>query len=138
MSRNRTLAPPELARASSTLTRQNTPASKVYDSVVTWCTNNTDMDPYIDMEFTSPVLITTMISSGSTIIQTSFNGLIRLGVYYVTNFTLEHSPPDNSSVLSYYRPIDESAEIGRKLVSEMSKINKFYNLPCLSCYYFKL
>ena len=65
------------------------------------------------MQFTSPVLITMMISSGSVIGQ---------GRYYITNFTLEYSPPNNSSVLSYYLSTDDSAEMESEKVSEILEI----------------
>ena len=86
----------------------------MYDSVTTWCTHSRDPDPYIDMEFTSPVLITMMISSGSVLSQRQ---------YYVTNFTLEYSPPNNSSVLDYYLSTDGSAETGSVMVSEIFEIS---------------
>ena len=112
LTRNRTLAPPELAQASTFLIA-SLPPSKVYDSVLTWCTTNQDADPYIEMQFTSPVLVTMMISSGSIIGQR---------IYYVTNFTLEYSPPNNSSVLDYYQCTDDSAETGSEKVSEIFNI----------------
>ena len=86
-------------------------ATNVYSSgTATWCTNNNDPDPYIDLLFTSPVLITMMLTRGSTgFTQDRLSLQCSIRQYYVTNFTLEYSPPDNSSVLNYYTSIDESA-----------------------------
>ena len=59
----------------------------------TWCTTGSDPDPYVDLELTSPVLITKILLSGRN---------NSLGSYFVTNFTLQYSPPNNTTVLSYY------------------------------------
>ena len=59
----------------------------------TWCTSDRDPDPYIDLELTSPVLITKILLSGRN---------NSLGSYFVTNFTLEYSPANDTTVLSYY------------------------------------
>lgn len=59
----------------------------------TWCTFDTDADPYVDLELASPVLITKILLSGRN---------NSLGSYFVTNFTLEYSPPNNTTVLIYY------------------------------------
>lgn len=112
LTHNRTLAPRRLVQASDFLTTL-TRASRVYDSGITWCTYDRDVDPYVDMEFTSPVLITMMISSGSVFNQNR---------YYVTNFTLEYSPPNNSSMLNYYLSADDSVENGSVKVSEIFEI----------------
>ena len=76
------------------------PATDVYNfgyerssSIDTWCTFTSDPDPYVDMTLTSPVLITQILSSGRTSVSSSF---------YVTNFTLEYSPPNDISILNHY------------------------------------
>ena len=62
------------------------------------------MDPYIDMQFTSPILITMIASTGTVLVRPG--GLQR---YYVTNFTLEYSPAENSSTLNFYTSTRDSA-----------------------------
>lgn len=106
VSNNRTLAPLELVQASNSLDRIQASATRIYDSILTWCTDNDDPDPYIDLQFTSPILISMMMSTG-TILPDGRRP--RLGVYYITTFTLEYSPPDSSSMLKYYTSTDESA-----------------------------
>jgi hypothetical protein len=90
-------------------------ATNVYSpspDTATWCTNNRDPDPYIDLQFTSPLLISKMLTRGYT-------PTCSLRQYHVTNFTLEYSPPDNSSVLNYYTSTDESGTSSEsKMVSE--------------------
>ena len=69
----------------------------------TWCTLDfLAPDPFIEMELTSPVLITQILFSGRS---------DRSGSYYVTNLTLEYSPPDNATVLSYYTTETESIKV---------------------------
>ena len=104
LSNNRTLAPLELVQASSSIEAS---ATRIYDSIFTWCTTDSDPDPYIDLQFTSPILISMMISTGTILINQILR--LRLEVYYITNFTLEYSPPDSSSMLKYYTSTDESA-----------------------------
>ena len=58
-----------------------------------WCTTDSDPDPYVELELTSPVLITKILLSGRN---------NSLGSYFVTNFTIEYSPPNNTTALSYY------------------------------------
>ena len=106
---NRTLAPVELVQASHDLDGRE--AKRIYDYFETWCTDSDDSDPYIDMEFTEPILITMMISSG-----TILNSMSRLRMFYVTNFTLEYSPLGNSSFLTYYTSTAESED---PMVSEI-------------------
>ena len=104
---DRTLAPPEMVQASRSLESIGAMAANVYSSgTATWCTDNNDPDPYVDLQFTSPVLITMMLTRGSTGLLSSC--LFSRSRYYVTNFTLEYSPLDNSSELNYYISIDES------------------------------
>ncbi len=109
LSNNRTLAPLDMIQASNSLEDIITAdATDVYSSgTTTWCTDNRDNDPYIDLQFTSPVLISRMLTRGYTRLRVIITCSIRR--YYVTNFTLEYSPPDNSSVLNYYTSTDESA-----------------------------
>ena len=95
LSCNTTLAPPELVQASSSLPYM--PPSEVYNTLSTWCANDSDFNPYIDMQFTSPVLLTTIITSGTILVNQD-----ELEIYYVTNFTLEYSPPENTSLLNFY------------------------------------
>ena len=54
------------------------------------------------MEFTEPLLISMMLTTGSTIVGT------KVGIYYVTNFTLEYSSPNNASNLNYYTESEET------------------------------
>lgn len=96
LSKNKTLAPLELVKASSS--RQANPPANVYDSVSTWCTTDDDSDPFIDLQFTSPVLVTMMATTGTN----RARGINLLGTYYITNFTLEYSSVVNSSLTSFY------------------------------------
>ena len=99
LSNNRTLAPPEMVQASNSLVGGD--ATDVYGSGTSlWCTDNNDPDPYIDLQFISPVLISRMLTRGFTRLRIFTSCSIRR--YYVTNFTLEYSPLDNSSLLRYY------------------------------------
>ena len=59
----------------------------------TWCTTNASLNPYVEMELTSPVLITHILTSGRATPTDSF---------FVTNFTLEYSLPNDPTNLSYY------------------------------------
>lgn len=96
---NRTLAPPE--RVTSSYYTLSYPARLAYnfgygegEYIGTWCsTRASDPDPYVEMELTSPVLITQILFSGRT---------STLGTFHATNLTLEYSPPDNKTVLNYY------------------------------------
>ena len=112
LSNNRALAPLDMIQASNSLEGGFediivADATDVYSSgTSTWCTDNRDPDPYIDLQFTSPVLISRMLTRGFTRLRIAVTCSIRR--YYVTNFTLEYSPPGNSSVLNYYTSTDES------------------------------
>ena len=95
---NRTLAP--LGKVTSSYSGSSYPATNIYnfgygegDYFDTWCTVDYCGDPYIMMELTLPVLITQILFSGRS---------IPSGSFYVTNLTLEYSPPDNKTILSYY------------------------------------
>ena len=60
----------------------------------TWCTTRaSDNDRYVEMELTSPVLITQILFSGTT---------STLGLFHATNLTLEYSPLDNETIFNYY------------------------------------
>ena len=112
LSNNRTLAPLDMVQTSESL--EGGEAENVYSSgTSTWCTDDRDPDPYIDLQFTSPVLISRMLTRGYTWLSPGCS-LLR---YYVTNFTLEHSPPDNSSVLNDYTSVDSAATPDNKIVS---------------------
>ena len=124
LSNNRTLAPLNMVQASNSLERGRdiitADATDVYSSgTSTWCTDNGDPDPYIDLQFTSPVLISKMLTRGYTRLRIA--GLLcSIRLYYVTEFTLEYSPPDNSSVLNYYTSTDESGTPSEdKMVSRL-------------------
>ena len=99
LSLNRTLAPLDMVTSSDDASGY--PATNIYnfahadsdDYFRTWCTTDFDPDPFIKMELTSPVLITQILFSGR------FNPF---GSFHVTNLTLEYSPPDNATILSYY------------------------------------
>jgi hypothetical protein len=108
LSNNRSLAPLDMVQASNSLESIGADATNVYSSgTSTWCTSNRDPDPYIDLQFTSPVLISRMLTRGFTRLR--IVGLTcSIRQYHVTNFTLEYSPPDNSSVLNYYTSTNES------------------------------
>ena len=100
LSQNRTLAPFELIQVSKELPGP-IEATKVYNfgenaRIDTWCTDNNDPDPHVELGFTSPVLITAMISGGR-IGLTIFNSSLSLGTFYVTNFTLEYSYSTNTN-----------------------------------------
>ena len=107
LSRNRTLAPLSMVTVSNDdiIGRSDT-AHDIYNfgydgvSIYTWCTDTNDVDPYVEMGFSSPVLITAMLSSGRISHSTITNSL---GMFYVSNFTLEYSPLNNSSLLAFYR-----------------------------------
>ena len=80
-------------------------AAKVYNfgvrdddvTIDTWCTDNDDPDPYVELGFTSSVLITAMISGGRIGFTTVS---LSLGTFYVTNFTLEYSHSANTNYSS--------------------------------------
>lgn len=96
LSLNRTLAPLGMVRVSDDVSGGRVTDIYNFGSVRyidTWCTTDRDPDPYVDIELTSPVLITTILLSGKN---------SSIGSYFVTNFTLEYSPPNNKTVLSYY------------------------------------
>ena len=113
LSNNRTLAPLDMVQASKSLDNIGASATRIYSSGATWCTDNNDPNPYIDLQFTSPVLISMMLSRGSigTRLNTGIIPSCSLRMFHVTNFTLEYSTPDNLSVLNYYNIIPESAAI---------------------------
>ena len=112
MSRNSSLAPPELVEASGYVA--SAPPKNVYNSVLTWCTRNDDPDPFIDLQFTSPMLLTMMATTGTN----SVNPSNRLGTYYVTNFTLEYSSPQNSSLMEFYPSTSGTEDLDEKKVRE--------------------
>ena len=94
------------------------PATDVYNfgyegsgGIDTWCTSTSDPDSYVDMALRSPVLITQILSSGSSSGSSS---------YYVTNFTLEYSPPNNITVLNHYTT--ETGDIKVKLLSILTSL----------------
>ena len=99
LSLKRTLAP--LGRVTSSNDASGYPATDVYnfgygegEYIDTWCTfREIDPDPYIELELTSPVLITQILFSGTT--------NILFGPLHATNLTLEYSPPD-ITILKYY------------------------------------
>jgi hypothetical protein len=100
-----------MVQASNSLEGIGADATNIYSSgTSTWCTDNTDSEPYIDLQFTSPVLISKMLTRGFTWLTPPIlsSPVCLLRRYYVTNFTLEYSPPDNSSILNYYTSTDES------------------------------
>ena len=108
LSNNRTLAPLDMVQASNSL--EGGEAENVYSSgTSTWCTSSRDPNPYIDLQFTSPVLISRMLTRGFTRLRIG-SGTTTFSIkrYYVTNFTLEYSSLDNSSILNYYTTTDES------------------------------
>lgn len=95
---NRTLAPLERVTASNSAFGY--PATDVYnfgygegEYIETWCTTESDSDPHIKMELTSPVLITQILFSGRT---------GTAGPFYATNLTLEYSPLDNNTIFHFY------------------------------------
>ena len=87
---NRTLAPLDMVTASDDTSNFGYEDGRFFK---TWCTTDFDPDPFIEMELTSPVLITQILFSGSSTLS---------GSYHVTNLTLEYSPSNSSTVLSYY------------------------------------
>ena len=99
LSLNRTLAP--LGGVASSYESTFYPATNIYhfgygegEYIDTWCSiAESDPDPYIEMELTSPVLITQILFSGRT---------STLGIFHATNLTLEYSLPGNKTVLNYY------------------------------------
>ena len=96
---NRALAP--LGRVTSSNDAFGFPATDIYnfgfgedEYIDTWCTTRaSDPDPYVELELTSPVLITQILFSGRT---------STFGPFHATNLTLEYSPPDNNTILNYY------------------------------------
>ena len=95
---NRTLAP--LVRVTASDYAFGYPATDVYnfgygegEYIDTWCTTESDGDPHIEMELTSPVLITQILFSGRT---------GTAGLFYATNLTLEYSPIGNNTTLHFY------------------------------------
>lgn len=130
LSNNRTLAPPEMVQASNSLEGGGdiivADATDVYGSgTSSWCTDNNDPDPYIDLQFTSPVLISRMLTRGFTRLRIVISCSIRR--YYVTNFTLEYSPLDNSSALRYYT-INQSANSSENKMVRDKKAHHNSNL----------
>ena len=102
ISQNRSLAPLSLVEASGQVS--SGPKEYVYNFAYagseesTWCLFETNPERYIVLGFTSPVLITALLSSGRS---------SALYVYYVTNFTLEYAlTPGDSANFMYY--LDES------------------------------
>ena len=99
LSLNRTLAP--LGRVTSSNYAFGYPTTDIYnfgygedEYIDTWCTTRaSDPDPYVELELTSPVLITQILFSGRT---------STFGPLHATNLTLEYSPPDNITILNYY------------------------------------
>ena len=96
---NRTLA--SLGRVTPSNDAFGYPATNIYnfgygedEYIDTWCTTRaSDPDPYVELELTSPVLITQILFSGRT---------STFGPLHATNLTLEYSPPDNITILKYY------------------------------------
>lgn len=123
LSLNRTLAP--LGGVTSSDDAFGYPATYIYhfgygedEYIDTWCTTaESDPNPYIEMELTSPVLITQILFSGRT---------STLGIFHATNLTLEYSPPGNKTVLNYY-----TTESGDIKVRSTTRTH-FYTLaiPC--------
>lgn len=62
------------------------------DETRTWCTWSTDLDRYIIINFSTPVLITSIISSGTTEERTG-----GFQTFHVTNFTLEYLTIENNT-----------------------------------------
>ena len=97
---NRTLAP--LGGVTSSNDASGYPATDIYnfgygegEYIDTWCTTRArDPNPYIELDLTSPVLITQILFSGTT--------NILYGPLHATNLTLEYSPPDNITIFNYY------------------------------------
>ena len=58
-----------------------------------WCTNNNAINPYILLNFTSPVVITGLVSGG-------YNTSSRIS--YVTKFTIEYSTPLHPDNFTFY------------------------------------
>ena len=107
LSQNRTLAPLSMVEVSDDISVGR--ATNVYnfgydgDSIDTWCTDNNDLDLRLELGFTSPILITTMISSGT---------IIGSRMFYVTNFTLEYSL-SNTSNYTYYTDENNNRKVNK-------------------------
>ncbi len=99
LSLNRTLAP--LRRVTPSDNSSGYPATNIYNFGYsegrffdTWCAVDFRGDPFIVLELTQPVLITQILFSGRSERSVRF--------FYVTNLTLEYSPPGNKNILNYY------------------------------------
>ena len=96
---NKTLAPLGMISASHATTAY--PVTDLYNFgyyrdgfFKTWCTTDFNSPtPFAEMELTSPVLITQILTSGRS---------TPTDTYFVTNFTLEYSLPNDPTNLSYY------------------------------------
>lgn len=97
LSQNRTLAPLAMIDASSdSVTSKSNVYNFGYDgsSIITWCTWSSDTNIHVELGFTSTILITSVISSGRISHSTLTDSL---GMFYVSNFTLEHSLSSSAS-----------------------------------------
>lgn len=109
ISRDPSITPPGLITASNSLTSPNSPPANVLnfgyngDDFRTWCTDTNDPNPYIVIRFSSPVVITSFISCGTTDFAFSV-----LDHFHVTNFTLEYQL--NNSQYEFYKTEDDLAD----------------------------
>ena len=120
LSLNRTLAPLQMVLASDdTISYAET---DIYNFgfnngyLETWCTTDNDPNPYIEMGLTSPVLITQILSSGRTTPTES---------YYVTNFTIEYSPLNDTAAFNYYTTESGSIQVSAHIKSLLSLVCMF-------------
>ena len=94
LSIDRTIAPFDLVSVSNNVSEPpNLDYTAVYNFgydafLDSWCTDNNDRNPVVELGFTEPLLITALISGGR-IESNSIPG--KRSESYVTEFTLEHS-----------------------------------------------
>ena len=73
-----------------------------------WCTNNDAINPYILLNFTSPVVITGLVSGG-------YNTSSRIS--YVTKFTIEYSTPLHPDNFTFYSTSQIGMPVRTKVIA---------------------
>ena len=73
-----------------------------------WCTNNDAINPYILLNFTSPVVITGLVSGG-------YNTSSRIS--YVTKFTIEYSTPLDPDNFTFYSTSQIGMPVRTKVIA---------------------
>ena len=107
LSANRSIAPFELVRVSKNVTQpENLDYTRVYNFgydqfLDAWCSDNYDPMPEVELGFSTPVVITGIISGGRIESSTSEGSSS-----YVSRFTLQYVPIDKPSTWIFYTTED--------------------------------